>query len=80
MQEIDWDDAVYRELMKPVAEQLRLLRATDDPSRRALIEDAICQQQRQATGVAKAPFVGAFVQARWWRRRAACCSWPTTTR
>lgn len=63
VQEIDWDDAVYRELMKPVAEQLRLLRATDDPSRRALIEDAICQQQRQATGVAKAPFVCVFVKA-----------------
>ena len=63
VQEIDWDDAVYRELMKPVAEQLRLLRATDDPSRRALIEDDICQQQRQATGVAKAPFVCAFVRA-----------------
>ena len=63
VQEIDWDDTVYRELMKPVTEQLRLLRATDDPSRRALIEDAICQQQRQATGVAKAPFVCAFVKA-----------------
>ena len=63
VQEIDWDDAVYRELMKPVSEQLRLLRATDDSSRRALIEDAICQQQRQATGVAKAPFVCAFVKA-----------------
>ncbi len=63
VQEIDWDDTVYRELMKPVAEQLRLLRATDDPSRRALIEDAICQQQRQATGVAKAPFVCVFVKA-----------------
>lgn len=63
VQEIDWDDAVYRELMKPVANQLRQLRATDDPSRRALIEDAICQQQRQATGVAKAPYVCAFVRA-----------------
>lgn len=63
VQEIDWDDKVYRELMAPVAEQLRLLRATDDPSRRALIEDAICQRQRQATGIAKAPFVAAFVRA-----------------
>ena len=63
VQEIDWDDAVYRELMKPVAENLRLLRATDDPSRRAIIEDAISQQQRQATGIAKAPFVCAFVRA-----------------
>ena len=63
VQEIDWDDAVYRELMKPVAENLKLLRATDDPSRRAIIEDAISQQQRQATGIAKAPFVCAFVKA-----------------
>lgn len=63
VQEIDWDDQVYRELMKPVADQLKSLRATDDPSKRAIIEDAICQQQRQATGVAKAPFVAAFVRA-----------------
>ena len=63
VQEIDWDDQLYRELMKPVADQLKMLRATDDPSRRAIIEDAICQQQRQATGVAKAPFVCAFVRA-----------------
>ena len=63
VQEIDWDDAVYRELMAPVAQQLKLLRATDDPARRAIIEDAISQTQRQATGVAKAPFVCAFVRA-----------------
>ena len=36
VQEIDWDDTVYRELMKPVAENLKLLKATDDPSRRAI--------------------------------------------
>ncbi len=63
VQEIDWDDGVYRELMKPVAEQLSLLRRTSDPSQRAIIEDAICQRQRQATGIAKAPFVAAFVRA-----------------
>ena len=63
VQEIDWDDAVYRELMKPVAENLKLLSETDDPARRAIIEDAISQQERQATGVAKAPFVCAFVKA-----------------
>ena len=44
-------------------EQLKMLRATDDPSRRAIIEDAISQTQRQATGIAKAPFVCAFVRA-----------------
>jgi SNF2 family DNA or RNA helicase len=63
VQEIDWDDKLYRELMAPVAEQLKLLRATDDPSRRAIIEESICQRQRQATGIAKAPFVAAFVRA-----------------
>ena len=63
VQEIDWDDSVYRELMLPVAQQLSLLRKTDDPAQRAIIEDAICQRQRQATGLAKAPFVAAFVRA-----------------
>ena len=63
VQEIDWDDKVYRALMAPVATQLVKLRQTDAPSQRAIIEDAICQQQRQATGVAKAPFVCAFVDA-----------------
>jgi SWI/SNF-related matrix-associated actin-dependent regulator 1 of chromatin subfamily A len=63
VQEIDWDDAVYRALMAPVAEKLQLLRQTDDPSRRALIEEDICQRQRQATGIAKAPYVAEFVKA-----------------
>ena len=63
VQEIDWDDAVYREMMIPVAHQLELLKNTSDPSQRAIIEDAICQRQRQATGIAKAPFVAAFVRA-----------------
>lgn len=63
VQEIDWDDSVYREMMLPVAHQIALLRNTDDPSQRAIIEDAICQRQRQATGIAKAPFVAAFVRA-----------------
>ena len=63
VQEIDWNDGVYREMMLPVVKQLSLLRATSDPAQRAIIEDAICQRQRQATGVAKAPFVAAFVRA-----------------
>lgn len=63
VQEIDWDDSVYREMMIPVAHQFALLRSTSDPSQRAIIEDAICQRQRQATGIAKAPFVAAFVRA-----------------
>ena len=63
VQEIDWDDKVYRELMAPVVDKLRQLRATDDPSRRAIIEDDICQRERQATGVAKAPYVAQFTRS-----------------
>ena len=63
VQEIDWNDSVYREMMLPIVKQLSLLRATSDPAQRSIIEDAICQRQRQATGVAKAPFVAAFVRA-----------------
>ena len=63
VQEIDWDDNIYRTLMRPVVEQLRALRATSDPARRAIIEDAISQRERQATGIAKAPFVAATVKA-----------------
>ena len=63
VQEIDWDDNIYRALMRPVVEQLRALRATSDPARRAIIEDAISQRERQATGIAKAPFVAATVKA-----------------
>ena len=63
VQEIDWDDEVYREYMRPVADSLRALRGETDASRRAIIEDAISQTERQATGVAKAPYVCTFVRA-----------------
>ena len=62
VQEIDWDDKVYKELMRPVAGQLIALENADSASARALIEDQISQTQRQATGVAKAPYVAAFVK------------------
>ena len=62
VQEIDWDDKVYKELMRPVASQLIALENADSASARALIEDQISQTQRQATGVAKAPYVAAFVK------------------
>jgi len=63
VQEIDWDDKVYKELMRPVANQLLALETADSASARALIEDQISQTQRQATGVAKAPYVAAFVKS-----------------
>ncbi len=63
VQEIDWDDKTYQALMRPVMDKVRALTGITDASRRALAEDDICQQQRQATGIAKAPYVAAFVRA-----------------
>lgn len=64
VQEIDADDKVYRELMRPVMEMLGSLRALHpDAKERALLEERISAGERQATGVAKAPFVAAFVRA-----------------
>ncbi|MBR5301863.1 MAG: DEAD/DEAH box helicase [Clostridia bacterium] len=64
VQEIDADDKVYRELMRPVMEMLGSLKALHpDAKERALLEERISAGERQATGVAKAPFVAAFVRA-----------------
>lgn len=64
VQEIDADDKVYRELMRPVMEMLGSLKALHpDAKERALLEERIGAGERQATGVAKAPFVAAFVRA-----------------
>ena len=64
VQEIDADDKVYRELMRPVMEMLGSLRALHpDAKERALLEERISAGERQATGVAKAPFVAAFARA-----------------
>lgn len=65
VQEIDADDKIYQQLMKPALEKLLRYR-TDDTltaSARALLEDQISQEERQATGVAKAPYVCQFVRA-----------------
>lgn len=64
VQEIDADDRVYRELMRPVMEMLGSLKALHpDAKERMLLEERISTGERQATGVAKAPFVAAFVRA-----------------
>ena len=64
VQQIDADDAVYLRLMQPVLDKLRLLRSdgTLTASARALLIDQISQGERQATGIAKAPFVCQFVR------------------
>jgi len=65
VQEIDTDDKLYKKLMAPVLEKLKLLREGDElsPSARALLTDQICQGERRATGEAKAGYVCQFVRA-----------------
>ncbi|MBR5231980.1 MAG: DEAD/DEAH box helicase [Clostridia bacterium] len=64
VQEIDTDDKLYKKLMSPVLEKLKLLRGGDlTPSARALLTDQICQGERRATGEAKAAYVCQFVRA-----------------
>ncbi len=65
VQEIDADDALYVQLMAPVWEKLYRWRQDQalSASARALLEDQISQEARQATGLAKAPYVCQFVKA-----------------
>ena len=65
VQEIDADGALYKRLMQPVLEKLKTWAMESDltASQRALLEDRISQEERQAAGIAKAPFVSQFVRA-----------------
>ena len=65
VQEIDADDALYAHLMAPVWEKLYRWKRDREmtASARALLEDQISQDARQATGLAKAPYVCQFVRA-----------------
>lgn len=62
---IDSDDVVYKRLMQPLMEKLRLMKhgAEMTASQRALMEFEVEQGERQATGIAKAPYVAQFVRA-----------------
>ena len=65
VQEIDADGTLYKRLMQPVLEKLKRWATESDlsASQRALLEDNISREERQAAGMAKAPFVGQFVRA-----------------
>lgn len=64
VQELDWNDKVYAALMRPILPELTRWRtAALTPSQRAILEESISQQARQATGMAKAPYVCQFVRA-----------------
>ncbi len=65
VQEIDADDAMYERLTREVLEKLRVLRRDETltPSMRAILEEQVSQEERQATGLSKAAYVCAFVRA-----------------
>ena len=61
---VDSDDNVYRRLMEPLRQILgRMGEPETTASQRALWEMEIERGERQATGVAKAPYVAQFVRA-----------------
>ena len=62
---VDSDDAVYRKLMQPVHQTILQFKNDSEAnaSQRALWEMEIERGERQATGIAKAPYVAQFVRA-----------------
>jgi SWI/SNF-related matrix-associated actin-dependent regulator 1 of chromatin subfamily A len=63
VQEIDSDARVYDALMESTLEKVKLLDAVSEPFDQRRLADRIAQEERQATGLAKAPYVCAFVRA-----------------
>ncbi len=65
VQRIDTDSALYKALMEPVIQKLKIWYENKSltPQERVLLEGNISQGQRQATGIAKAPYVAQFVRA-----------------
>lgn len=63
--EIDSDDSVYKKLMQPVWQTLSRLKHNPEAtgSQRALWQMTIETGERQATGIAKAPYAAQFVRA-----------------
>ena len=65
VQELDWNDKLYAQLMAPVLPDVIRWKTdgTLTASARAMLEESISQHVRQATGLAKAPYVCQFVRA-----------------
>lgn len=62
---IDSDDGVYRKQMLPVLNKIQQIKYEQDvtPSKRSILALEVEQGERQATGLAKAPYVAQFVRA-----------------
>ncbi len=64
VQELDWNDKLYAQLMAPILPDVVRWKTdgTLTPQTRAMLEESISQHVRQATGIAKAPYVCQFVR------------------
>ncbi|MBE0600761.1 MAG: DEAD/DEAH box helicase, partial [Firmicutes bacterium] len=62
---IESNHAIYQKLMEPITEKLEQLKNDGElsGSQRSVLKMEIEQGERQATGIAKAPFVAQFVRA-----------------
>ena len=63
VQEIDADNNVYAALLAAMRTKVQQWQDSDNASEKALLLEQVSQAERQATGVAKAPHVAAFVAA-----------------
>ncbi len=65
VQEVDWNDKLYAQLMAPVLPDVIRWKTdgTLTASARAMLAESISPHVRQATGIAKAPYVCQFVRA-----------------
>ncbi len=62
VQEIDSDDTLYNNLIKSTLEKVKMLEGISNVFERGRLMEQISQEERQATGIAKAPFVCDFVK------------------
>ena len=65
VQDLDWNDKLYAQLMAPILPDVVRWKTDGSltASARAMLEESISQHVRQATGIAKAPYVCQFVRA-----------------
>jgi SWI/SNF-related matrix-associated actin-dependent regulator 1 of chromatin subfamily A len=63
VQEIDSDAKIYDMLMKETLEKVKQLNDMDEGFEKSALVEQIAKEERQATGIAKAPYVCAFVKA-----------------
>lgn len=62
IQAVDSDESLFNRFMKSIAEKITLYDQSTDRLERGRLKQRIGEETRRATGIAKAPYVAAFVQ------------------